>query len=351
MPPFATVVKTPSVCIAVVAMPYPIGILPMSDGSTVPEAGSLPNCSPGKPIAVRAPNPSSRMVRSNRGRPTASAISIVPTFEDCARISRTVQSAVPWASSSGNRCPPTVMDAGTEKRVLRSITPDSSALAIVATFAVEPGSKVSVTSRFRFSSPAGCAGTEPWGPSTFAIASTSPVCTSTIAAIPASACTFCTSAVSCCSTRYCSDSSRVSTRSLPRLEGTSRRSDAEISRPLGSRSSASEPAVPLSASSYCFSIPPSPWLNNPANPITGPASDRAGAIRFESATWPMPRSPNAATFSATLGDTWWARYTNLTPLGLVMSAMSAVAEIPSTGASALAVWSRARFDRSCEGSA
>ncbi len=99
-------------------------------------------------------------------------------------MSRTDQLSSGCHTSSSKFAPPTVMRAGTSKRVSGVIVWFSSALAMVMTLFVEPGSYGVVNSRLLSVGAAGRAGPNRSAPSTTAAARMSPLCTSAMSAIP-----------------------------------------------------------------------------------------------------------------------------------------------------------------------
>ena len=148
---------------------------------------------------------------------------------------------------------------------------------------------------------AGRAGPRPSAPSTTAAARMSPLCTSAMRAIPPFAFTEATSAVSCCSTWYCNPRSRVRTMSRPAWAGTSLRSVAGISLPLGSRSASRRPARPASVALSPNSTPPPPVPEPLTKPMTGPARSPFGMIRRVPGSSATPGLSRARIAASTRG--------------------------------------------------
>ena len=72
-------------------MPCPIGTVPIVDPDQSSYGSTRPALSPGKSTPVRSPNPNRSIQEASSAPPRRSfAIVIVPTFEDSARICRTV---------------------------------------------------------------------------------------------------------------------------------------------------------------------------------------------------------------------------------------------------------------------
>src|SRR5437016_6168924 len=134
-------------------MPCPKDIVACSIGRQLRYGLSFPAASPGKPRPGAAPKPTSRNISHIDSAESASAIFAAPTLEDFWMTCATVSELSKWASwmvaAPMLRLPGAIWI--TESGLTR---PPSRARATVKGLSVEPGSKVSVSVRFRSCAPA-----------------------------------------------------------------------------------------------------------------------------------------------------------------------------------------------------
>ena len=91
------------------ASPVPIGTVPIEEGDQVAGScglGTRPLVAPGHWRPVGWPKPKSRKKYERRLAPSRWAISIVPMFDDWARIWVALSCSVAWKSASENGQPP-----------------------------------------------------------------------------------------------------------------------------------------------------------------------------------------------------------------------------------------------------
>ncbi len=89
MPRFAIAAYAAAICTGVTAMPWPIGTLPIVDPDHLSGGRTIPGLSPGKSMPVVRPKPKREIQEDKRVRPSVSASSIAPMFDECARICAT----------------------------------------------------------------------------------------------------------------------------------------------------------------------------------------------------------------------------------------------------------------------
>ena len=130
------------------AIPWPIGTVPIVEPDQRPYGSTMPGLSPGSSEPVVAPNPKRSIHDASSGPPRCCAMVIVPTFEDCARIWRTVIRAVPRVCASPIVRSATWILGASRNDVVGETMLSSSAAATVTILKVEPGSYRSVTARF-----------------------------------------------------------------------------------------------------------------------------------------------------------------------------------------------------------
>ena len=199
---------------------------------------------------------------ASRAGPISRAIVIAPTFDDRARICETVIHSVGRGSASWITRSATRIEYGSLNFVCGVTIPIDSAAEIVTSLNVEPGSKVSVTLRFR------CSGCETSGvsfasyPGACAIASTAPVLGSRTIALASFARQSFTVWRSTCSACAWMMWSIVVCTSAP--SRTARDLTMSIGRPNGSSTCVCTPGLPESCELYCSSSPPSPLSSVPA---------------------------------------------------------------------------------------
>ncbi len=99
-----------------------------------------PADSAGKPSPVLRPKPSVEICAANRPSPSCWAISMVPMFDDWARIWVAVSFSVGWLSASWNTQPSMVRVLGTVKTSSGEMIPSWSAAENVTNLKTDPGS-------------------------------------------------------------------------------------------------------------------------------------------------------------------------------------------------------------------
>ena len=151
-PSLATVPYAAAICTGVIAIPCPIGSVPIVEPDQRSSGGTIPRVSPGKSIPVLRPKPKRLIHSESFCGPSSCASVIVPTFDECEMIWSTVIRSVPRGCASRMIRSETWIEYGSVKAVCGVTRPSDSAALTVTTLKVEPGSYVSVTARLRWRS-------------------------------------------------------------------------------------------------------------------------------------------------------------------------------------------------------
>src|ERR1700686_3231780 len=107
-----------------------------------------PDDSAGKPSPVGLPKPSVAIWAASLPSPSCWAISMVPMFDDWARICVAVSRSVGWFSASWNTHPSMVSELGTAKTSSGEINPSCSAAENVTSLNTDPGSYTWASAKF-----------------------------------------------------------------------------------------------------------------------------------------------------------------------------------------------------------